>query len=65
MNSTEIDWALIIKEAKNQTELGKPKAVYELGCFLEDLKKIGVNIPKAAIDELWKLLQEQTEERKQ
>src|SRR3990167_3326434 len=46
MNSTEIDWALIIKEAKNQTELGKPKAVYELGCFLEDLKKIGVNIPK-------------------
>ncbi len=65
IDSMKINWALIIEEAKNQTKLGKPKAVFELGCFLEDLKKsTNVNIPKPVLDELWKLLKKQTKERK-
>lgn len=65
IDSMEINWGLIIEEAKNQTTLGKPKAIFELGCFLEDLKNsTNVNIPKSVLDELWELLKKQTEERK-
>lgn len=65
IDSTEINWGLIIEEAKNQTTLGKPKAIFELGCFLEDLKNsANVNIPKSVLDELFELLEKQTEERK-
>jgi len=64
IENVKIDWKLIIGEAKNQTILGKQKAIFELGCFLEDLKKnLNVDIPKSVLDELWKLLEKQTKEK--
>ena len=58
IENVKIDWKIIIEEAKNQFVLGKKKAIFELGCFLEDLREnLHVNkIPKSSIAELWKLL---------
>lgn len=61
INSTniKINWDLIIKEAKNQILLGKERAVFDLCCFLTDLKKdLKVNVPKNVINELLKIIQE-------
>ena len=40
INSTKIEWDIIIEEAKNQTTLGKERAVFDLTGFLEDLRKL-------------------------
>ncbi len=60
----KIDWRIIIEEAKNQVKLGKETAVFEIGCFLEELKyKIGVNIPKETLNELFNLVKKQVTEK--
>ena len=55
IESREINWDTIIDEAKNQVVLAKKKAIFELGCFLEDLRE-GMNvskIPKPVVDGLF------------
>ena len=65
INSTKIDWDIIIEEAKNQMKLGKERAVFDLTVFLEDLRKmIGVDIPSEIMDKLFDLIERQVKEKK-
>jgi hypothetical protein len=57
ITNSKINWDLIVEEAKNQKKLGKQKAIFELGYFLEKLEnKLKIPIPKKIKDELWNLL---------
>ena len=64
IKNTRIDWRTLIEEAKNQIKLGKHTAAFELGEFLENLKyKIKVDLPKEVLDELFKIVEKQAEEK--
>ena len=61
----KIKWELLVEEAKKQIELGKDKAAFELGCFLEDLKReMKVDIPQKVLDDLFEIVMKQVEEKK-
>lgn len=61
---TKIDWNVIILEAQNQVKLGKEKAVFDIGCFLEKLKnELKVNVPQEVLDRLFKIVKKQAEEK--
>lgn len=65
INSTKINWNIIIEEAKNQTKLGKERALFDLTSFLEDLRKMmGVNIPPEIMEKLFELVDIQVKEKK-
>jgi len=60
----KIRWELLVEEAKNQIGLGKDKAAFELGCFLEELKNtMGIEIPQKILDELFEIVKRQAEEK--
>jgi hypothetical protein len=64
INTVDIDWELVLEEAKNQHKLGKKRSIFELGYFLEKLKeKFNINAPKIIVDELWCLVEEEAEEK--
>ena len=60
----KIKWELLAEEAKRQIELGKDKAAFELGCFLEELKnEMNVEVPQKILDELFEIVKKQAEEK--
>ena len=60
ITTTNINWNIIIDEAQHQVTLGKTEAIFTLGEFLEDLRKIlKERIPEAVIERLWKWVEEQ------
>jgi hypothetical protein len=64
INNTKVDWNLIVKEAKNQKKLGKERAIFESGYFLEKLKnKLKIPIPKKIQDELWDMLDDKDKQK--
>ena len=64
INSTKISWDIIIDEAKKQIELGKNRAAFELGCFLEDLKlKMNLDIPQEVLDKLFEIVEKQAKDK--
>ncbi len=64
INSTKINWDIIIHEAKIQIKLGKTRAAFELACFVEDLRKeLKVDIPQEVSNTLFKIVKQQ--ERKE
>lgn len=64
INLGKIKWELLVEEAKKQIELGKDKAAFELGYFLEELKnKMNVEIPQEILDELFEIVKKQVEEK--
>ena len=64
INATKIDWEIIIAEAKKQMELGKERAAFDLGCFLEDLKlKMKLDLPQEVLDKLFSLVEKQAKEK--
>jgi len=64
INHTKIDWNILINEAKVQIRLGRDKAAFELGDFLEALKtKMNVKIPKDVINKLYHIVEEQAKEK--
>ena len=65
INSTKISWDIIVDEAKRQIELGKERAAFDLGCFLEYLKsKINLGIPQETLDKLFEIVEKQAKEKK-
>ena len=65
INKTKIDWEIIINEALNQIKLGKERAVFDVTCFLEDLRKMmDVNIPPVTLEKLFELVERQAKEKK-
>lgn len=64
INSTQIDWNILIEEAKKQMELGREKAAFSLGCFLEDLKNdMKVDVPQEILDKLFEIVEKQAKEK--
>ncbi|MBS3141251.1 hypothetical protein J4405_03845 [Candidatus Woesearchaeota archaeon] len=64
INSVKIDWKILIQEAKKQIELGKERAAFDLGYFLEDLKRnFKVNIPQEVLDTLFSIVEKQAKEK--
>lgn len=63
--TNNIDWNLIIEESKHQVSLGKKRAIWDLGDFLERLKdELKLDIPQEVINTLFNLVQEQAEKKK-
>ena len=64
INSMKINWGIIIDEAKRQMELGKDRAAFDLGCFLEDLKlKMNLEIPQEVLDKLFEIVEKQAKDK--
>ena len=60
----KIKWEILAEEARKQIVLGKDKAAFELGYFLEELKnKMNVEIPQEILDELFEIVKRQAEEK--
>src|SRR3989339_643063 len=60
----KIKWEILAEEARKQIVLGKDKAAFELGYFLEELKnKMNVEIPQEILDELFEIVKKQAEEK--
>lgn len=60
INSTKITWGIIIEESQHQITLGKERAVFDLGCFLENLKTtMNLDIPQDVLDKLFKIVEQQ------
>lgn len=60
IETKKIDWELILDEAKNQIGLGKERALFDLGCFLEDLKnEMHLPIPTKVLNDIFKLVKKQ------
>ncbi|HLD37790.1 MAG TPA: DUF6036 family nucleotidyltransferase [Candidatus Nanoarchaeia archaeon] len=64
IQTTGINWNLIVEEAKNQLSLGKERAILDLGSFLEKLGGMNLNIPNNVLNELWALLEKQIIKKK-
>ncbi len=56
INEYGANYSVLIDEAKSQVELGNRRALFELGCFLEDLRRMKVKIPKKVLDEIFRSL---------
>jgi hypothetical protein len=57
IDNNKIDWNIIIQEAENQVKKGNERMVFELGCFLEELKnRMRADIPSETLDRLYGLL---------
>ena len=55
---------MIVNEAKNQKELGRERAILDLGYFLEQLElKFKAPVPKKVLDELWRMLKKQADKK--
>lgn len=60
IDNTKIDWKILVEETKKQIELGKDRAAFDLGCFLEDLKnKMKMKIPKEVLDDIFEIVKKQ------
>ncbi len=65
LKNTDINFDIIIKEAKDQVKLGRELASFELGYFLKEIRKVDKKlIPMTALDELFNFVKEQAEEQK-
>lgn len=65
INSIKINWNIIIDEAKKQIELGKDRAAFDLGCFLEDLKtEMHLDIPQEVLNKLFLIVEKQAKNKR-
>ncbi len=65
LDTKDIEWNIIIEEAKNQVRLGRKSAILDLGYFLEDLSKaVKGKIPKKVLDAIFGILKMQIDEEK-
>jgi hypothetical protein len=56
IDDKKINWDIILKEVKNQIQLGKLRAGLDLGVFLENLEAKGIEIPKKIKDDIWDMV---------
>src|SRR3989344_7646611 len=62
IESRPITWNILIEEAKNQVSLGREGTLFELGNFLEYLKReMKVTIPTDVLDTLFTFVEKQAE----
>ncbi len=60
IESEKIDWDIIVKESKNQVELGNGGTVFNLiGECLEMVEKMKLNIPPSFFNKMWDIFSEE------
>lgn len=64
INGHDINYDVLISEAAEQRRLGHSQAMFELGCFLEELSEAGVTIPSGVLDTLYGLVEEQLKRKR-
>lgn len=65
VKNSDIDWNILLEEAKVQVRMGRERAFLELGSLIEELtNKHKIKIPKKIGDTLFDLLKKQVEEKK-
>ena len=65
IESTKIDWKLIVEEAEKQIQLGKHDAAFELGEFIEKLRyKLKLDVPIEILDKIYDIVMKQVKEKK-
>ncbi len=66
IETTEINWDILIEEAKKQISLGKERAAFDLGCFLEELREKSEKlVPKKVLDKLFEIVEKQAEKKQE
>jgi hypothetical protein len=60
IKNENIDWEIIIEEAREQLKLGRNGAVFEIFGTLTELKNMKVEIPKGVFDRLWSAFNQTT-----
>lgn len=64
IESQPINWKILVSEAQNQVDLGRERALFDLGDFLEHLKReMHVAVPQAVLDTLFRLVQKQAAQK--
>ncbi|PIN90569.1 hypothetical protein COU60_01380 [Candidatus Pacearchaeota archaeon CG10_big_fil_rev_8_21_14_0_10_34_76] len=64
VNKSQIDWNIIVEEAKEQVKLGNEVAIMGLGEKLEKLtNQKAISVPKTILDKIWKLFNKQVREK--
>ena|SRR3989338_3335082 len=64
IESIKIDWDIIITEAKNQILLNKLTALFDLTCFLDDLKnEMHLPIPQEVLEKLYQIVEKNAHEK--
>lgn len=64
VNKSQIDWNIIVEEAKEQVKLGNEVAIMGLGEKLEKLtNQKAISVPKTILDKIWKLFNKQVKEK--
>ncbi len=64
IESKPIQWGILIEEAKHQVTLERDRALFDLGDFLEHLKReMKVPVPQEVLDTLFKLVQQQVAQK--
>ena len=62
--TAEINWSILVEEAKKQLASGKETAILDLGNLLEKLKgRHKINVPKAVLNDVWSLLKKQIDKK--
>lgn len=65
VKNSEIDWNILVEEAKTQVKLGRELAFLEMGNLTENLiNKHKLKVPKQIGDTLFSLLKKQADEKK-
>ena len=64
INLTKINGDIIVEEAREQIYLGKERAAFDLGYFLEDLIKMDLDIPQQMLDKLFDIVEKQAKSKK-
>ena len=64
IESVKINWDITFKEAENQIKLGKERAAFDLGLFLEYIKlNMNLNIPQNILNKLFKVVEKQAKDK--
>ncbi len=65
LDKENINWDIILEEVKNQKRLGKERAIFDLGYFLEELeKRFKIIAPKKIKEEIWKLVEMESRKKR-
>lgn len=64
IKSIDINWDIIVEETEHQIRLGKERAAFDLGQFLENLREeVKEKIPKEVEDQIFEIVKKQAEEK--
>lgn len=65
VNTSRVNWDIIVKEAEEQVKIGNETAILDLGEKIERLaNRKAITVPKSVTDAIWKLFKKQVKEKR-